>query len=559
MDNMTPLVLLSKAPTGIVGFDEITAGGLPAGRSTLVCGGAGCGKTLFAATFLMNGALHLDEPGLFMSFEEREVDLAVNVASLGYDVPALVVAKKLIIDHVQVEPSEIEENGEYDLEGLFLRIDYAVSSIGAKRVVLDTIETLFAGFSKVTLIRAELRRLFGWLKDHELTTVITGESGSGGLLTRHGLEEYVADCVVVLDNRVHEQTTTRRLRVMKYRGSAHGTDEYPFLIDREGITVFPPTSPQMSWPALTDIISTGIPTLDEMFHKRGLYRGSSILVSGGAGAGKTTMGSHFLNAACERGERCLFFGFEEGPNEHSRNALSVGIDLKKWTELGLLRMDVVRPNLYGLEMHLARIYETVEKFKPSLVIVDPISSFFGNISEVHGALLRILNVLKSSGTTALFTSLQGFGTSMDDSLSSLMDTWIKLVDVEANGERNHVLYVIKARGLSHSNQVREYRTTDVGIELINAYIGSDGVLTGAARLTQEARENAAVAERQNEVERRQREIVRQREMLISQITVLQVALEEKDNEAAKLLKQNDTRVEGLAISNRELNAYRATP
>jgi circadian clock protein KaiC len=321
----------------------------------------------------------------------------------------------------------------------------------------------------------------------------------------------------------------------------------------------PPTSPVSSWPALTQIISTGIPGLDAMFNKRGLYQGSSILISGGSGAGKTTIGNHFIDAACERGERCILFGFEEGPNEHCRNAMAVGIDLNKWIDADLLRLIVVRPNLFGLETHVARIHHELERFNPSLVVIDPISAFLGHTFEVHGALQRILNNLKSRGTTAVFTSLLNIGTLMDDALSSLMDTWIKLVGIDANGERNRVLYVMKARGLSHSNQVREYRMTDTGFELITAYIGPDGVLTGSARLTQEAHEQAANSDRKNEIERRQREVLRQKEILVSQITVLRVALEEKEDEAAKLLEQNDTRAEGLANSNRVLSAYRATP
>ena len=549
---------LRKAPTGVNGFDAITSGGLPAGRSTLVCGGAGCGKTLFATTFLLNGAVLFNEPGVFMSFEERSEDLAVNVASLGYDLDALIAAEKLVIDHVIVEQREIVENGEYDLEGLFLRIDCAVASIGAKRVVLDTIETLFSGFSDVALVRAELRRLFGWMKMRGLTVIITGESGAGGLLTRHGLEEYVADCVILLDNRVHDQVTTRRLRVVKYRGSPHGTDEYPFLIDNTGINVMPATSPGESWPALTEIFSTGVPTLDSMFNKQGLYRGSSILLSGGAGTGKTTIASHFIDAACERGERCLYFGFEEGANEHYRNALTVGIDLERWVHAGRLIFDVVRPNLYGLELHLARIHREVAAFGPTMVVIDPISSFFGANSSVHGALLRILNLLKSKGITAVFTSLQGSGGLVEDGLSSLMDTWIKLVGVEANGERNNVLYVIKARGQSHSNQVREYRTSDTGIELITAYIGPNGVLTGAARLTQEAREHAANVDRHNEIQRRRREIVRQRDSLMSQITLLRAELDETEDEAAQTLGQDNTREAGLTKSDIALKAYRTT-
>jgi circadian clock protein KaiC len=549
---------LSKAPTGILGFDEIALGGLPAGRSTLICGGAGCGKTLFATTFLVNGAVRFDESGVFVSFEERAEDLAANVASLGYDIDGLVAAGKLVVDHVRVERGEFEENGEYDLEGLFLRIECAVNSIGARRVVLDTIETLFSGFHNAGLIRTELRRLFGWLKDKGLTAIVTGERGSGELLTRHGLEEYVADCVIVLDNRVKDQITTRRLRVVKYRGSAHGADEYPFLIDIDGISVLPATSPAQSAPVSSAIISTGIAGLDAMFQKRGLYRGSGILLTGDAGSGKTTMTSHFIDAACARGERCLLFGFEEAADENCRNALSVGIDLAKWVTAGLLRLDVARPSMCGLEMHLARIHRSLDEFRPDLVVVDPISAFIGLAQDVHATVLRMMNLLKSRGTTALYTSLLNNGGMVDHALSSLMDTWIRLIDIDANGERNHVMYVMKARGLAHSSQVREYRIGDTGVDLVTPYIGPEGVLTGTARITQEAREQAATTDRRQEIERRRRELGRRRQTLEAQMYQLRVALEDAEDETATVQGQDDAREAMLTRSSSTVAARRVT-
>jgi circadian clock protein KaiC len=558
MNDAISTIILPKAPTGISGFDEITLGGLPAGRSTLICGGAGCGKTLFATTFLVQGVLQFNEPGVFISFEEREEDLSANFASLGYDLTELVNTGKLVIDHVRVERSEFEENGEYDLEGLFLRIDFAVSSIGARRVVLDTVETLFSGFTNAALIRAELRRLFGWMKDRGLTAIVTGERGPDGMLTRQGLEEYVADCVILLDNRVKDQITTRRLRVMKYRGSAHGADEYPFLIDSDGISVLPASSPVHSSPVSSEILSTGIEGLDDMFQKRGLYRGSSILLTGDAGSGKTTMTSHFIAAACARGERCLFFGFEEEADEACRNALSVNIDLKKWMDAGMLCVDVARSGLYGLEMHLARIHRGLEAFKPDLVIVDPISAFYGLGPDAHATVLRMMNLFKSKGATALYTSLQHNGVPVDHGLTSLMDTWIKLMDIDANGERNHVIYVMKARGLSHSSQVREYRITNSGVKLITPYIGPDGVLTGSARATQEAREQATTTDRQQEIERRRRDLGRRRETLEAEIATLAAALEDTKDEATKILGQDDAREAMLARSSTTMAARRGT-
>ncbi len=550
-------ITLPKSPTGISGFDEITLGGLPAGRPSLICGAAGCGKTLFAVTFLVNGATLFNEPGVFMSFEERAEDLAANVTSLGYDLDGLIAGGKLAIDHVRVERSEIEESGEYDLEGLFVRLGFAVDAINAKRVVLDTLETLFSGFSDPTLLRAELRRLFGWLKERGLTAVITGERGEGQL-TRQGLEEYVSDCVVLLDNQVEDQITTRRLRVVKYRGSAHGTNEYPFLIDSGGISVLPVTSSGLNRPASSEIISTGIPGLDAMLRHGGFFRGSSILLSGDSGTGKTTIASHFADAACSRGERCLFFVLEESAQEIHRNALSVGLDLQAHTDAGLLRFEAARPSLYGLEMHLARMHRDLDRFQPSVVIIDPISAFRGSEPEVHATLLRMIDLLKSRGITALFNSLHtnGSSTGANLGLSSLMDAWIKLVDIEANGEHTHALYLIKARGMSHSNQVREYRISDTGVELIEPYIGPEGVLTGTARLTQAAREQAVAARRQQEVERQRRDLARRHEALERQIGEMRAALKAEADEANLLLTQEDAHEVTLATDRGALATLR---
>ena len=535
--------VLPKAQTGIDGFDEVTHGGLPAGRPTLICGAAGCGKTLFAVTFLVNGATLYDEPGVFMSFEERASDLVANVASLGYSLDSLVADRKLAIDHVHVERSEIEETGEYDLEGLFIRLGYAVDSIGAKRVVLDTIETLFSSLTDATILRSELRRLFGWIKDRGLTAIITGERGEGQL-TRQGLEEYVSDCVVLLDNRVEDQITTRRLRVVKYRGSAHGTNEYPFLIDDEGISVLPVTSADLAYSVSQDVVSTGVAGLDAMLGPGGFYRGFSVLISGVAGTGKTTISSHMLDAACRRGERCLAFVFEEGGEQICRNARSVGLDLQQHVDSGLLRFEAARPSLFGLEMHLARMHRDIKQFAPSLVVIDPISALRGPPIEVHATLLRMVDMLKSRGITAVFTSLRtdgAFDVAGDLGLSSLMDGWIKLLDIDANGERTRTLYVIKARGMSHSNQVREFIMTSEGIELIDAYIGPAGVLTGTARIVQEAEERAADLRRRQDVERRKRDVVRRRETIERQIAELQASLEVEHDEEKVILAEDEAR------------------
>ncbi len=489
---------LAKSPTGIAGLDEITGGGLPAGRPTLVCGSAGCGKTMLAMEFLVRGAAQYGEPGVFMMFEESAADLTANVRSLGFDLDRLVKQKKIALDHVRIERSEIEETGEYDLEGLFIRLGHAIDSIGAKRVVLDTVEALFAGLPNHAILRAELRRLFGWLKDRGMTAIITGEKGEGNAITRYGLEEYVADCVITLDHRVHEQISTRRLRVLKYRGSVHGTNEYPFLIGERGISVLPITSLRLDHAAPTERLSTGILRLDEMLGGRGVFRGSSVLVSGSPGTGKSSLGAAFAEAACRRGERVLMFPYEESSAQVVRNMGSIGLELAPWLKKGLLQIHASRPTLQGLEQHLLAIHDTVKEFRPAVVIIDPISnlSLERSEAEVKPTLMRLIDFFKQQQITTLFTSLTtgGSGTgTLEDSqvgVSSLMDTWLLLRNVESNGERNRMIFVLKSRGMAHSNQMREFVLSDAGIDLVDVYLGADGVLTGNARLAHAAQEHA---------------------------------------------------------------------
>ena len=549
---------LEKAPTGIEGLDEVNLGGLPKGRPTLLCGSAGCGKTLIAMTFLVNGAAKYGDPGVFMSFEERSGDLAANVASLGYDLDALIADKQLVIDHVRVEPSEIEVSGEFDFEPLFVRLGYAIDQVGAKRVVLDTIEALFSGFKDQAVLRAEVRRLFGWLKDRGVTAVITGERGEGQL-TRYGIEEYVSDCVILLDNRVHNEVSTRRLRVVKYRGSSHGGNEYPFLIDTRGVSVMPITSAGLQHSVSSDIVPSGITDLDAMFGKRGLYRGSSVLLSGLAGTGKSTFSAWFANAVCERGERCLYFAFEESPDQIVRNMRSAGIDLQRHVESGRLQFESARPSLYGLEMHLTRMYRDIVAFQPSAVVVDPISAFRGVQSEIHSTLLRLADICKGRGITAFFTSLSlasDHTTEADRGLSSLMDVWISLTDVEVNGERNRVLFVLKVRGMSHSNQMREYLLTSDGIRLVEPYIGPEGVLTGAARQAQEARERNEAMMRTQATGRRLRELERRRATVERQIAELRAGLDAEESETEMLSSQEAAREEALLADRRAMAAKR---
>jgi circadian clock protein KaiC len=550
------LQVLGKSPTGITGLDEITGGGLPYGRPTLVCGGTGCGKTLLAMEFLVRGAMQFNEPGVFMSFEEKTEELAKNFASMGFDLNALAARGKLALDYVHIEKSEIEETGEYDLDGLFIRIGHSIDSIGAKRVAIDTIEALFSGLANENVLRAELRRLFRFLKAKGVTAIVTGEQGER-TLTRYGLEEYVADCVIFLNHSVKEQIATRRLRIVKYRGSAHGTNEYPFLIDEQGFSVMPISSLGLDHPASVERISTGVPRLDTMMEGKGYFRGSSILVTGTAGTGKSSMAAHFVDAACRSGERCLYFAFEESRNQIIRNMRSIGIDLEPWVKKGLLEFRNSRPTLYGLEMHLVTMHKAIESFNPSVVVIDPISNLVAsaNEAEVKSMLSRLIDYLKMKQITAFCTDLTSVGGSLERTevgISSLMDTWILLQVMEGSGERNRGLYILKSRGMEHSNQVREFSLSDNGILLRNVYVGSGEVLTGAARVAQEAREKAEAMERSQEIERKQRDIERKRGVVEAQITALRAGFEAEREELERSVARERLHQEILTEESREM-------
>ena len=542
-----------KAPTGIQGLDEITGGGLPRGRTTLVCGGAGCGKTLLGVEFLVRGATVYDEPGLLVAFEETPEELAGNVRSLGFDLDDLVRRKRLAIDFVWVDRSEVEEAGDYDLEGLFIRMGHAIDRIGAKRVVLDSVETLFGGLANTAVLRAELRRLFRWLKDRGVTAIVTGERGEGAL-TRHGLEEYVSDCVILLDHRVVDQVSTRRLRVVKYRGSLHGTNEYPFLIDQDGISVMPITSLGLQHPASRERVSSGIARLDAMLGDKGYFRGSTVLVSGTAGTGKTSVAAHFVQAACERGERCLYLAFEESPDQIIRNMRSIGLDLEPWVRKGVLRFHATRASLYGLELHLATVHRVVGQYDPRVVVIDPINNLIrvGDRRDVTAMLTRLIDFLKGRGITAVLTSMTAPDEALettDADISSLVDTWLLLRHVELEGERNRALYVLKSRGMAHSNQVREFLLTDRGVELVDVYLGAEGVLTGSARQAQEDRERAGARQRQQEIEGQRRRLAQKRDALEARILALRKDFEAEEEEANRIIASEKAR-EDVIRSNR---------
>lgn len=549
----TPRPQLPKSPTGIQGLDEITDGGLPTGRPTLVCGGAGCGKTLLAMEFLVRGATDFDEPGVFMTFEESAQELTANVASIGFDLPSLIRRKKLILDYVHLERSEIAETGEFNLEGLFIRLGHAIDSIGAKRVALDTIESLFSALPNPTILRAEIRRLFRWLKEKGVTAIVTGERGAE-TLTRQGLEEYVSDCVIMLDSRIHNQICRRRLRVVKYRGSTHGTNEYPFLIDEDGIAVMPITSVGLTQNVSTQRVTSGVELLDAMLSGKGYYRGSSVLVSGTAGTGKSSLGATFVDSACRRGERAIIFSFEESPSQTIRNMRSIGIDLQQWVQRGLLQFHCSRPSMYNLENHLSLMLRAINTFEPQVVVVDPLNSFVSGDNEidVKALLMRLIDVLKLHQITGLFTSLTAAGTALehtDVSVSSLMDTWILFRDIEYGGERSRAMYVLKSRGMAHSKQIREFMLTDHGVQLRDVYVGPAGVLTGTARSNQEAAEKAEELVLKQQMELGEQELVTKRQILESKVAAMRAEFALQEIASLKVTEEQHA-LAALAVGQR---------
>lgn len=548
-----PEQVFPKCPSGIRGLDEITFGGLPKGRPTLVTGGAGSGKTLMSMEFLVRGATDYNEPGVFMAFEETGEELAQNVASLGLDLKELIAKKRIVVDYVRVERSEIEETGEYDLEGMFVRLNHSIDSVGAKRVVLDTIESLFAGFGNEAILRSELRRLFRWLKDKGVTAIITAERGES-TLTRYGLEEYVSDCVIVLDHRVQNQISTRRMRVVKYRGSLHGTNEYPFLIDETGISIMPITSLALDYEISTKRVSSGIDRLDAMLEGKGFYCGSTVLISGTAGTGKTSIAAGFANSTCQKGERCLYFAFEESPNQIVRNMKSIGIDLEPHVTKRLLKIQAVRSTFYGLETHLVQMHKLIDDFKPTAVIVDPITNLIsaGDQSEVKSMLTRLIDYLKTKQITTMFTNLTHLESleSTESEVSSVMDTWILLRDIELGGERNRGIYILKSRGMAHSNQIREFLITSKGIDIIDVYTGPTGVLTGSARLAQENQDKAAEELRKEEIEKLQSDLERQRKLMKAQVVALQAEFTAKEEEVKQKIAQAK-RLETTSVESRK--------
>jgi circadian clock protein KaiC len=561
-ESVSKKIELPKALTGITGFDDITYGGLPKGRPTLVAGGAGSGKTMFAMEFIVHGAVEYGEPGVYVTFEENIGDLKKNFASLGYNLEKLVDEKKIAIDHVFIERSQIEETGEYNLEALFIRLGYAIDTIGAKRVALDTIEVLFAGLRNDAVVRSEILRLFRWLKDRGITAVVTGEKGDR-TITRYGLEEYIADCVIMLDNRVTSELATRRLRIMKYRGSTHGADEYPFLIGKDGISIFPITSIKTEYKISMERVSTGIASMDKLLEGKGYYRGSSILITGTAGTGKSSFAAYFANAACGCGEKCLYIAFEETQDQIIRNMSSIGIDLEKWVKKGLLKFHITRPTSYGLEMHLLMMEDDIKKFQARNVIIDPITDFsaIGGGREVKSMTSRLNDMLKSNNITVLYTDLIRGDINPEAPemhISSLIDTWVMLRNFEFNGERSRGITILKSRGMSHSNQISEFTITRKGIELVRPYIGPSGVFMGSAKIAQEAKDNAIMLDTQRAIDHARAMLDEKHKELDAKILALKAQYKADENELEKTLEQKEQDLEIMLKDREILSKVRST-
>jgi len=536
---------LPKSLTGIEGLDDITMGGLPKARTTLICGGTGTGKTLLAMEFLLRGATQFNEPGVFMAFEESTNDLIANVASIGFDLKGLITAEKVVVDFVYIDHEQIVEAGEYNLDALFIRLGTAIDAIGAKRVVLDTIESLFSSLPNPAVLRAELRRLFRWLKEKGVTAVITGEGGTDAL-TRHGLEEFISDCVINLTISIEDRVASRRLRIMKYRGSSHGTNEYPFVIDGKGFSLIPITSSKLEYKISNAKVSSGIPRLDTMLGGRGFFEGSVIMVSGPSGTGKTTFMSHFADAACRRNERAVYISFEESPDQIIRNMSSVGLTLDKWIKQGLLVMESRRPTQCGLDMHLVLAQKLIAEHDPKIVIMDPVTSFsdIANSSDVKRILMKFVDHMKSLGVTTMFGSLTPSELPAEVSavnISSIIDSWILLRDMESNGERNRGLYILKSRGMRHSNQVREFLISDHGVDICDVYTGTGGVTTGGARLNMLAQEKALSLKLQEEIELRQFDLENKRNVLDSKIAAMRAEFAAQEAGNLKMIAQEKNR------------------
>ena len=551
---------LPKALTGIEGLDIITNGGLPKGRATLICGGTGTGKTLLAMEFLLRGAMQYNEPGVFMAFEESTNDLITNVVSIGFDLDGLIASKKIVVDFVYIDQYEIVEAGEYNLDALFIRLGAAIDSIGAKRVVLDTIESLFSNLPNPAVLRAELRRLFRWLKEKGVTAVITGEGGTD-TLSRHGIEEYVSDCVINVTVSIEERVASRRLRIVKYRGSSHGSNDYPFVIDGDGISLIPVTSARLEHKVSYTRVSSGIQRLDAMLGGNGFFEDSVIMISGSPGTGKTTFLAHFADAACRRNERVVYFSFEESSDQIIRNMRSVGLNLDHWVKKGLLVMECRRITQYGLDMHLLLAQKLIAEYTPKVVIMDPVTSFddIANTSDVKRIVMKFVDLMKSLGITIVFGSLTPSEVQSDSSsvnISSIIDSWILLRDLESNGERSRAIYVLKSRGMSHSNQVREFLMTDHGIEICDVYIGTGGVATGGARLNMLAQEKALGLKLQEEIELRQFDLENKRSILDSRIAAMRAEFAAQEASNLKMIAQEKNRQAQLSTDRAAMGKIR---
>ena len=460
---------LPKSLTGIQGLDDITYGGIPQNRPTLLVGSIGTGKTIFAMEYIINGITMFNEPGVFMTFEEQTDELQINVTSMGYNLSKLIADNKIYLEHLHIDHREIQATGKYDIEGLFIRIEMAIEKVKAKRIVLDALDTLFIGLDS-QILRSEIKRLFFWLKEKKVTAIITSEVGDI-FLTRLGFEEVVADCVIELNNRLNNQISTRRLRIVKYRGSYHSTNEYPFMIDHKGITIFPIISEAPQIIVSNERISSGIKQIDEMLDGRGFYVGSSILVSGSAGTGKSSIAASFIKDVCEKKGTALYCAFEEAPNQIKRNMASIGIFLEPYEKSGNLHFYYSRPTLQTLELHFIAIKKLIKQINPSVVILDPITNLMiENInSDIRTMLTRFVDYLKMEQITVLLTATLTVSSleliQSNEGISSMVDTCIMIQEKNIIDSRRRTLYIMKSRGICNSKKEVEFIITSEGISI----------------------------------------------------------------------------------------------
>ena len=517
--------------TGVKGLDDVLGGGIPQGHAMLLVGKPGTGKSILSMEYLLHGIELHKENGVYISFEESEKQIISNAASFGWKFEEMVKKNKLAISYIDMQPEQMRTVGDYDLSALILRVKGAIKKVNARRVVIDGINNLLSTFDDERIIRSDLLRLIREIKEVNATIFITGERGHDSW-SKMGFEEYLADGLMHLDNRTDGNYQTREIQVVKCRGINHYTGKSPFIINSEGMSIRPLITADFDYKVLKSRVSTGIADIDNMLGGKGLYRGSTVYITGPSGAGKTSISSSFANGACSRGERALFLAFEESSDQIIRNMKSIGLSLDKWVNEKLLYFYTARATTNSLEGHLDNIMTMVREVEPTCVVLDPISAFrpIANENETKLMLIRLNDYLRARKITTVFTALSSDGEyseHADVQLSSIADTWIVVRIMDYKGERNNVMQLMKSRGMSHSRQMKEMYFTGNGLKLQNVYQGPEGVLTGAARIGQEKYEKLKEARNVIEIDKNRKKIERKKSLLEASIEALKHEYEEE--------------------------------